>query len=76
MQMNATHHNANTEAVVERLDLVLERAELVQTLGRLDDRIHRLRQSNAPDHDIQLLERTASSLQRRLQEVKRRGQLE
>ena len=70
--MSAPQTKSDTETAVERLDLAIERAELVHALGRLSDRIHALKQRNTRSPDIQLLERTERSLQQRLEVVRRK----
>lgn len=72
--MNAPHTKSDTETAVERLDLALERAELVHAMSRLSDRIYALKQRNSQSPDIQLLERTARSLQKRLDIIRRKSE--
>ena len=71
--MNGFHPNPDTEAAVARLDLAIERAELVQALSHIGDRIYTLKQRHAPPGDIDLLQRTERSLKKRLEIVRRRS---
>ncbi len=71
--MNALHGSPDTQDAVARLDLAIERAELVHVLGRIDDRIYALKKNNAPSPAIELLERAARSLQRRLEAVRKKS---
>ena len=72
--MNAVANKSQAETAVQRLDLAIERAELVQTIGRIADRLHELKQSNVKSPDAELVERAAKSLQRRLEAVRRKCQ--
>lgn len=71
--MNALHGNQHTRQALARLDLAIERAELVQALGRIDDRIYALKRSNGPAAAIELQERAARSLQKRLQVLRKKS---
>ncbi len=71
--MNALNGSSETRDAVTRLNLAIERAEIVHALGRIDDRIYALKKSNAPSASIDMLERAALSLQRRLEDVRKRS---
>ena len=64
------HRQSNTDEAVARLDLAIERAELVHALSKICDRIYALKQLTSPPPALELLERTERALQKRLDALK------
>ena len=67
------HHNSDTDEAVAKLDLAIERAELVHALSRIGDRIYELQQLTSPPPALDLLRRTERALQKRLDTLREKS---
>ncbi len=65
--------HSDTDEAVAKLDLAIERAELVHALSRISDRIYELKQLNSPPPALELLERTERALQKRLNDLREKS---